>query len=695
MYRYLQIFGSRRRLSWMLVLFVVLPVAGVFGQGLGPISEYRPELRPDVLVYRTEGADHPFENSDLQNLELALPTALDFGPDGRLYVGQKNGLIIANTIVRNGPQDYEVTDSERIFVLKLNAPNHDDDGEANTEMIDMGNWTLDMSIERQLTGILVVGTAENPIIYATSSDPRAGGGELHDLGLDTNSGVIHRLTLENGVWKKVDLVRGLPRSEENHATNGMQLDEENNILYVASGGMTNAGGPSSSFAKITEYALSAAILKVDLDAIDAMPVLGEGDKKYVYDLPTLDDPTRSNANGIDDPAAPGYDGIDVNDPFGGNNGLNQAKLVPGGPVQLHATGFRNPYDIVLTSTPGREGRLYSVDNGANVGWGGFPVGEDEYPDGSNPGTCTNDYDVNEPGSTTGSGNDAKVNNLNGLHYIREVDPGKRYYAGHPAPVRGNPSGAGLYTVFGTDEVWRTSTTGDFPLPADWPPVPESEAYAAECDFRNSGVDDGALANYFPSTNGIAEYTASAFGGALTGSLIMVGMNGEVYVATLNAAGDQLVNGDANGVDVLFPSIGGVPLDIVTQGDDDSYPGTIWTTGYLGEVVTVFEPLESNVANEEDDLLPEAFTLRGNYPNPFRGATTIVIDLPAPAQVRLEVYDMLGRRVYQTAEESMTSGARREIHIDEGSLPSGDYLYRVYAVTQGGTTAKSGLMSLVK
>ena len=42
-----------------------------------------------------------------------------------------------------------------------------------------------------------------------------------------------------------------------------------------------------------------------------------------YDLPTLDDEDRPGVN-------------DAHDPFGGNNGKNQAIVVPGGPVQVHS-----------------------------------------------------------------------------------------------------------------------------------------------------------------------------------------------------------------------------------------------------------------------------------------------------------------------------------------------------------------------
>ena len=41
-----------------------------------------------------------------------------------------------------------------------------------------------------------------------------------------------RLSWTGSQWVKLDLVRGLPRSEENHAPNGMHLDDANQILRL-------------------------------------------------------------------------------------------------------------------------------------------------------------------------------------------------------------------------------------------------------------------------------------------------------------------------------------------------------------------------------------------------------------------------------------------------------------------------------
>lgn len=479
-----------------------------------------------------------FNASPLLGVDVQNPTSLQFGPDGRLYVAQQNGRLFAYTIARQGPSRYVVTATEEIALVR-NMPNHSDSG--NTVNVQ----------GRQVTGLYVTGTPLRPILYVTSSDPRIGVGETGrgELNLDTNSGVISRLTWNGRQWQKIDLVRGLPRSEQNHATNGLALDAARGVLYVAQGGNTNAGSPSQKMAFTTEYALSAAVLAVDLARLDALPTrVDDEGQAYKYNLPTLDDPSGQSA------------------PWGGRDGLNQALLVPGGPVQVYSPGYRNPYDLWLTE----DGRLYTVDNGANEGWGGYP--ENEGPQGS----CSNDYVPGEPGL---------LNDESGLHLIAQ----RGYYGGHPNPIRGNPAAAGLYLHDAGSGVFLPAPTNN------WPPVPVTAANPIECDFRqpNAGpgtVDpDASLVTYPVSVNGIAAYTAANFGGALRGDLLMAGFNGDIFHAALNAAGDRVTNGTATiaaGYDAQRP------LDITAQGDRDVFPGTVWIAMYRAAPhIVVLEPAD--------------------------------------------------------------------------------------------------------
>ncbi|WP_458424175.1 hypothetical protein, partial [Methylorubrum extorquens] len=102
-------------------------------------------------------ADVTFSQSTLAGYS-GLASALQWGPDGRLYVAERFGSIKALTVAQQG-NGYVVTNTETIDLI-LNLPNHNDDGTLNASLK-----------ERQVTGILVTGTADNPVLYVTSSDP--------------------------------------------------------------------------------------------------------------------------------------------------------------------------------------------------------------------------------------------------------------------------------------------------------------------------------------------------------------------------------------------------------------------------------------------------------------------------------------------------------------------------------------------
>jgi hypothetical protein len=182
------------------------------------------------------------------------------------------------------------------------------------------------------------------------------------------------------------------------------------------------------------------------------------------------------------------------------------------------------------------------------------------------------------------GEPGTVNNQNSLHYIDSAG----YYGGHPNPIRANPAGAGLHV--GNDP-------GMFVLnpTANWPPVPLAAANPVECNFLQPNAGPGtidpnqALLTYDVSTNGITEYTASAFGDTLRGSLLAVGFTAEgvVFRAELNAAGDSVVNGE----EVLADNVGTWPLDITAQGDGEVFPGTVWIALYGPDNILIMDPLE--------------------------------------------------------------------------------------------------------
>ena len=130
--------------------------------------------------------------------------------------------------------------------------------------------------------------------------------------------------------------------------------------------------------------------------------------------------------------------------------------------------------------------------------------------------------------------------------------------------------------------------------------------------------------------------------------------------------------------------GGFPL-----GDLNWFPDqkTAWEAAGGGTGIVV--------SNEEFGDLPETFTLHGNFPNPFNPTTNIVMDLVAPAEVTVEVFDLLGRNVMTMARQQMQPGSNQTINLDASHLASGIYIYQVHAKTGAENFIQSGKMILLK
>jgi hypothetical protein len=193
----------------------------------------------------------------------------------------------------------------------------------------------------------------------------------------------------------------------------------------------------------------------------------------------------------------------------------------------------------------QNGKMYSIDNGANSGWG-------DLPQGNATANCTNA--AREPGSS----------DPDNLHVVTAG-----FYAGHPNPTRGNASNK------------FNSTNPQSPVPS---------SNSVECTYKEPGVSDGALATFANSTNGLAEYTASHFGGQMKGDLLAAGWDNKIWRIELNSAGTAVSR-----LTTLFTSVaeGSKPLDLIAQGDGGPFPGTIWATDYNNGAIIVYEPAGSS------------------------------------------------------------------------------------------------------
>ena len=96
-----------------------------------------------------------------------------------------------------------------------------------------------------------------------------------------------------------------------------------------------------------------------------------------------------------------------------------------------------------------------------------------------------------------------------------------------------------------------------------------------------------------------------------------------------------------------------------------------------EFETPEEGILTSFENESESDLPKAFQLKQNYPNPFNPSTTISYDIARAGMVKLEVFDVLGRKVAELANGRKSAG-NYTVNFNAGNLSSGMYIYRLQA-----------------
>ena len=104
---------------------------------------------------------------------------------------------------------------------------------------------------------------------------------------------------------------------------------------------------------------------------------------------------------------------------------------------------------------------------------------------------------------------------------------------------------------------------------------------------------------------------------------------------------------------------------------------IWSTSmrYLGFDI-------SNALSVDDISVPMEFALHQNYPNPFNPTTSIKFDLPNAGNVKLVIYDMMGREVRTLLNNNINAGfqsVKWDATNDFGKpVSAGVYIYQIQA-----------------
>ena len=89
----------------------------------------------------------------------------------------------------------------------------------------------------------------------------------------------------------------------------------------------------------------------------------------------------------------------------------------------------------------------------------------------------------------------------------------------------------------------------------------------------------------------------------------------------------------------------------------------------------------SVNKTEDDLrdIPLTFEVEQNFPNPFNPKTSIPFTLPENATVNLEIFNVIGEKIYTESKE-FTTGYHviiwNGVSNQGNRVPTGVYFYRV-------------------
>ncbi len=105
---------------------------------------------------------------------------------------------------------------------------------------------------------------------------------------------------------------------------------------------------------------------------------------------------------------------------------------------------------------------------------------------------------------------------------------------------------------------------------------------------------------------------------------------------------------ASGINTTYPGFGGLSFN------DYTFPIGIRTGG---------------------ENIPDKFNLSQNYPNPFNPSTTINYQLPFNGNVKLVVYDAMGREIKTLVNEKQNAGSY-QVEFDGTNYPSGVYFYKL-------------------
>ncbi len=162
---------------------------------------------------------------------------------------------------------------------------------------------------------------------------------------------------------------------------------------------------------------------------------------------------------------------------------------------------------------------------------------------------------------------------------------------------------------------------------------------------------------------------------------------------------RISDGTSPWADVVHETAGDGGMDVIPVGADARkimlygvQRGTAW--GYsLWEFVVHGSPGTGVAERNAGTGVPDRFALSEAYPNPFNPSTMLSFQLPVASDVRMVIYDILGREVAVLVNERKVAGTYSVPFVADG-MSSGVYFVRIQATPSAGGKGFSAVRKLV-